>query len=79
MCGIETRFRAVEDADSIMATFYAFVEEHGGDVDGDAHLRTEFDGAASSLLVRLWSPEAMQAFLQSLSSRMRTRPKTVYE
>ena len=79
MCGFETRFRADEDADRIMSTFYAFVEKHGQGVDGDAHLLRDFDGLEANLLVHLWSAEAMDAFLGALASPARAPRKTAYE
>ena len=72
MSGFETRFRADDDAERIMSAFYAFVQQYGEDVEGDAHLRTEIDVEGSQLLVRLWSAEAMDAFLNGLT--MRPRP-----
>lgn len=79
MCGFETRFPTDDDAERIMSTFYAFVEEHGQDVDGDAHLRTEMDGDSSKVLVRLWSAEAMDAFLGALAKSIHSPRKAVYE
>ena len=79
MCGFETRFRADEDADRIMSTFYAFVEEHGQGVEGDAHLRRDFNGLEANVLVRLWSAEAMDAFLGALASPVQAQRKSVYE
>jgi hypothetical protein len=79
MCGFETRFRADEDADRIMSTFYAFVEQHGQEVDGDAHLRRDFDGREANVLVRLWSAEAMDAFLGALAVSVHPPRKSVYE
>ena len=79
MCGFETRFRADEDADRIMSTFYAFVEQHGRDVDGDAHLRRDFNGLEANVLVRLWSAEAMDAFLGELAAPVRRRRGPVYD
>ncbi len=73
MSGIETRFAAEDDADQIRAAFYGFVGEHADDVDGPANLRTEFDGKGSHLLVRLWSAEAMSAFLSALDRPDRRR------
>ena len=66
MSGIETRFGAEDDAEHIRAAFYGFVGAHGADVDGDAHISTEIDTRGSSLRVRLWSAEAMDAFLRDL-------------
>lgn len=79
MCGFETRFRADEDAERIMSTFYAFVEQHGQGVDGDAHLRRDFNGLEANLLVRLWSAEAMDAFLGELATPPPRPQKTAYE
>jgi hypothetical protein len=66
MSGFETRFAADEDAERIRTIFYGFLERHGRDVEGPAQLRTEFDGQARQLLVRLWSAEAMTAFLKAV-------------
>lgn len=77
MSGIETRFGAEHDADQVRAAFYGFVEKHGADVDGDAHISTEFDPRGSRLRVRLWSPEAMDAFLAGLDT-IRVRPEALH-
>ncbi len=66
MSGIETRFGAEDDAEHIRAAFYGFVGAHGADVDGDARISTEIDIRGPRLRVRLWSAEAMDAFLQGL-------------
>jgi hypothetical protein len=66
MSGIETRFAAEHDAEQIRAAFYGFVGQHADVVDGPAHIRTEIDSRGSQLLVRLWSAEAMEAFLRGL-------------
>lgn len=67
MSGIETRFGAEEDAERIRAAFYGFVGAHDGDdVDGDARISTEIDARGARLSVRLWSAEAMDAFLLGL-------------
>jgi hypothetical protein len=66
MSGFETRFGAEEDADRIRTVFYSFLERHGRDVEGPAHILTEFDGHVRRLLVRLWSAEAMNAFLRDV-------------
>jgi hypothetical protein len=66
MSGFETRFAANEDADRIRRLFYGFLERHGRDIEGPAHIRTEFDGQGCQLLVRLWSAEAMRAFLKDV-------------
>jgi len=73
MSGIETRFAAEDDAEQIRAAFYGFVGQHADDVDGPAHIRTEIDGRGSQLLVRLWSAEAMDAFLRGLDQPDRRR------
>ena len=67
MSGIETRLAAGEDADSIRSAFYCFLASHGGDADGPAHIHTEIDASGARLLVRLWSIEAMDAFLGGLA------------
>ena len=66
MSGIETRFGAEEDADRIRAAFYGFVSAHEGDVDGDARISTEIGARGPRVSVRLWSAEAMDAFLRGL-------------
>jgi hypothetical protein len=68
MSGIETRFGANDDAERIRAAFYGFVEAHAAHACGSAHLRTEIDACGPQLLVRLWSAEAMDAFLHGLST-----------
>lgn len=73
MSGIETRFAADDDAETIRAAFYGFVGRHADDVDGPAHFRTEIDGRGASVLVRLWSAEAMDAFLLGLDKPDRRR------
>jgi hypothetical protein len=73
MSGFETRFTAEDDADEIRAAFYGFVGQHADVVDGPANIRTEFDGANSRLRVRLWSAEAMSAFLSGLDKPDRRR------
>jgi hypothetical protein len=73
MSGIETRFAADDDADKIRAAFYGFVERHADSVDGPANIRTEFDGQGAHLTVRLWSAEAMSAFLSALERPDRRR------
>ena len=67
MSGFETRFGADDDVERIRAAFYGFVQRHGEDVDGDAHIRTEVGPEGWRLLVRLWSAEAMDAFLRDLA------------
>lgn len=79
MSGIETRFRAGEDAERIRSAFYGFVERYGHEVDGDAHLRTEYDCEGSRVLVRLWSAEAMDAFLNVLSRPTQPRRRAAGE
>jgi hypothetical protein len=69
MSGFETRFGAEDDVERIRAAFYGFVQRHAADVDGDAHIRTEIDTQGPRLLVRLWSAEAMDAFLRGLAER----------
>jgi hypothetical protein len=69
MSGIETRFAADDDADGIRAAFYGFLEQHSNDADGPAQLRTEIDIHGPQLLVRLWSAEAMSAFLGGLGRK----------
>jgi hypothetical protein len=71
MSGFETRFAADEDADRIRTVFYGFLERHGRDVDGPAHLCTEFDGQVRQLMVRLWSAEAMRDFLKDVRTLAR--------
>jgi hypothetical protein len=68
MSGIETRFAADDDADGIRAVFYGFVGRHGDEIDGPAQIRTEIDDRGARLLVRLWSPEAMEAFLRQMKA-----------
>jgi hypothetical protein len=79
MSGFETRFRAEDDADRIRAAFYGFVGAHEADVDGDAHISTEIDTQGPKLRVRLWSAEAMDAFLHSLYAAGRPDRRACYE
>ena len=80
MSGFETRFAATDDADRIRTAFYGFVGTHGDAVDGDACLRTEIDNAGRQLLVtRLWSAEAMDAFLRGLPTAARPDRRQCYE
>lgn len=79
MSGFETRFRAEDDADRIRAAFYGFVGAHEADVDGDAHISTEIDTQGPKLRVRLWSAEAMDAFLASLYATARPDRRACYE
>jgi hypothetical protein len=71
MSGFETRFRADDGAEHIRAAFYGFVGANAAAVDGDAHICTEIDTAGRQLLVRLWSAEAMEAFLRELPAAVR--------
>ena len=74
MSGFETRFGAEHDAEQIRAAFYGFVGRHAADAEGPAHNRTEIDTRGPQLLVRLWSADAMDAFLEGLRLRpARTR------
>jgi hypothetical protein len=73
MSGFETRFAAGDDAERIRTAFYGFVGSHAADADGDACLRTEIGARGQELLVRLWSAEAMDAFLRGLSGRRNRR------
>ncbi|WP_293908115.1 hypothetical protein [Phenylobacterium sp.] len=79
MSGFETRFGADDDAERIKTAFYGFVGEHAAGVDGDAHIRTEIDPTGQKLLVRLWSEEAMDAFLRGLSATTRPQRRACYE
>ena len=79
MSGFETRFRAEDDADQIRAAFYGFVGAHGADVDGDARISTEIDTHGPKLRVRLWSAEAMDAFLRALYAGDRPDRRVCYE
>jgi len=79
MSGFETRFRAEDDADQIRAAFYGFVGTHGADVDGDARISTEIDNHGPKLRVRLWSAEAMDAFLRALYAGDRSDRRVCYE
>ena len=69
MSGFETRFRVDDGAERIRSAFYGFVGAHVGEIDGDAHIRTEIDGTGQQILVRLWSAEALEAFVRSLARR----------
>ena len=79
MSGFETRFTAGDDAERIRTAFYGFVEAHAADVDGDACLRTEYGSGGQQLLVRLWSAEAMDAFLRALPAASRPDRRRCYE
>ena len=79
MSGFETRFRAEDDADQIRAAFYGFVGRHEAHVDGPAHIRTEIDLQGPKLCVRLWSAEAMDAFLAGLAAFGRPDLRQCYE
>lgn len=69
MSKFETRFAPGDDAESIRAAFYGFIERHAPEVDGPAHIRTEIDSRGPQLTVRLWSAEAIDAFLRHLARR----------
>ena len=71
MSGFETRFAAGDDAERIQTAFYGFVSAHAAEVDGDASLRTEIGNAGRELRIRLWSAEAMDAFLRGLARPVR--------
>jgi hypothetical protein len=73
MSDFETRFAAGDDADRIRSAFYGFIERHAPEIDGPAHIRTEIGSQGAQLTVRLWSAEAMDAFLRMLRRR---RPVT---
>jgi len=81
MSGIETRFAADDDAEQIRAAFYGFVERHAddADLDGDARISTEIDTQGSKLRVRLWSAEAMDSFLSSLSGALAPERRRCFE
>ena len=79
MSGFETRFTAGEDAERIKTAFYGFVGAHADDVDGDACLRTEIGAGGQQLLIRLWSAEAMDAFLRGLPAASRPNRRLCYE
>jgi hypothetical protein len=79
MSGFETRFQAEDDADRIRAAFYGFVGAHAAEVDGDAHISTEIDTHGPKLRVRLWSAEAMDAFLRDLHTFGRPDRRACYE
>lgn len=68
MSEFETRFGTDDDAEQIRAAFYGFVQQHAddADVEGDARISTEIDNDGAKLRVRLWSAEAMDAFLVRL-------------
>lgn len=73
MSKFETRFGTDDDAERIRAAFYGFVQQHAddADLDGDACISTEINRFGSILSVRLWSAEAMDAFLVRLSGAVR--------
>lgn len=75
MSGFETRFRAEDDAERIRAAFYGFVGAHAADADGEACISTEIDIHGPKLSVRLWSAEAMDAFLHALHAAERPGPR----
>ncbi|MDP3766429.1 MAG: hypothetical protein Q8S13_00295 [Dehalococcoidia bacterium] len=79
MSGFETRFTAGDDAERIRKAFYGFVDAHADDVDGDACLRTEIGNTGQHLLVRLWSAEAMDAFIAVLAGVARPDRRRCYE
>jgi hypothetical protein len=81
MSEFETRFGADDDAEQIRAAFYGFVSRHAddGDVDGDAHISTEIGWQGPSLRVRLWSAEAMAAFLSGLSQALQPAGSPCFE
>lgn len=71
MSGIETRFTASDDAagddaERIRRAFYGFVSAHEADAEDGACLRTEIGASGQELFIRLWSAEAMDAFLSGL-------------
>lgn len=74
----ETRFEAGDDAEKIRVAFYGFLERFVDDesIEGDAHISTEFDRQGHRVRVRLWSPQAMDAFLASLAVNV-DRPQKV--
>jgi hypothetical protein len=73
MSGFETRFKADDGAEHIHSAFYGFVGAHAAVIDGDAHIRTEIDGTGRQILVRLWSAEALDAFIRGLERPSRRR------
>ena len=79
MSGIETRFAADDGAEGIRTAFYGFVGAHAAGIDGDACLSTEIGAAGSQILVRLWSAEAMDAFLSGLPAAARPNRRRCYE
>lgn len=81
MSNFETRFGTDDDAEQIRAAFYGFVQQHAEDADddGDARISTEIDGFRSRIRVRLWSAEAMDAFLVALSDVVRPARTPCFE
>ncbi len=79
MSGFETRFGEDDDAEQILAAFYGFVGQHADKVDGDAHISTEIVPFGAKLTVRLWSAEAMAAFLSGLRSADRPDRRARFE
>ncbi|WP_293678077.1 hypothetical protein [uncultured Phenylobacterium sp.] len=79
MSGFETRFAPGADAEGIRSAFYGFVGAHGAGVDGDACLRTEVSDTGQQILVRLWSAEAMAAFLHGLPAAARAGRRRHHE
>jgi hypothetical protein len=69
MSGFETRFAAGEDAERIRSAFYGFLARHEDLIEGPAHLRTEIAGDGHALTVRLWSAEALAAFMGEIARR----------
>lgn len=79
MSVFETQFCPSDDAERIRSAFYGFLSRHAAAADGDARLRTEMNGSACSLKVRLWSAEAMDAFLRDLYSDASPDNRRSYE
>ena len=81
MSEFETRFGVDDDAEQIRAAFYGFVQRYAADadVDGDACISTEIDNHGAKLCVRLWSAEAMEAFMVGLSRAVRPRRAARFE
>lgn len=79
MSGFETQFSPGDDLERVRATFYGFLNRHAAEADGDARLGTVMNGSACSLKVRLWSAEAMDAFLRDLYSNAGPDRRRCYE
>ena len=79
MSGFETRFAADDDAERIKTAFYGFLGAYGAEADGEACFRTEIGDAGQQLLVRLWSAEAMDAFLRGLPAAARPSRRRRHE